>query len=207
MPGLFDAARMVTAEQAARRYGVRFRGRRAFCPFHDDGRHPALSFKDARFTCFACGAHGDSIDLVQQLFSLSNIGAARLLSDGFGLGLTDQPIDWRLLGERRREQADRREKAMTIALAHDALCWAWRYLRDRAPETDRRFNGAYPQLLRHVPVIGHILDTLEAMRTDDERYDLLFEFREVVDGIDRIRRITDSSRQSLEDYRGRVHSG
>lgn len=70
---------------AARFYGVAVdRHGRALCPFHDD-HHPSLSFKDNRFTCFACGARGSVIDLVMQIFHISPLEAAVKLQEDFNL--------------------------------------------------------------------------------------------------------------------------
>ena len=37
------------------------------CPFHND-RHPSLYVSDDHYHCFACGEHGDVIDLTAKLF-------------------------------------------------------------------------------------------------------------------------------------------
>lgn len=49
------------------------------CIFHND-THPSLTiFKDNRFKCFACGAHGDSIDFIKKLHNLEFIDAVKWL--------------------------------------------------------------------------------------------------------------------------------
>lgn len=200
MAGLFDAAQLVTAEQAARLYGIRFHGKRAFCPFHDDGRHPALAFKEGKFNCFACGAHGDSIDFVQQLNGVSNLEAARQLNADFGLGLSDSLPNWEALSKMRRDRIAQRQKEQAVTDAHSVLCWAWRYLRDNAPDSPERFKGAYPQLLREKHWIGWLLDEMEEPMTNDGQFDLLMAYEGVVSRGAGIRRIADSARQSLGQY-------
>ena len=54
-------------EGVAERLGMQIVRHKALCPFHDD-HHASLSFCTRRntFRCFACGAHGGTIDLVMK---------------------------------------------------------------------------------------------------------------------------------------------
>ena len=54
-------------EGVAERLGMQIVRHKALCPFHDD-HHASLSFSMRRntFLCFACGAHGGTIDLVMR---------------------------------------------------------------------------------------------------------------------------------------------
>ena len=53
----------VSCREAAERYGMEVnRYGMALCPFHND-RHPSLYVADDHYYCFACGEHGDVIDL------------------------------------------------------------------------------------------------------------------------------------------------
>ena len=54
-------------EGVAERLGLRVSRHKCLCPFHDD-HHASLSFSVSRntFRCFACGAHGGTIDLVMK---------------------------------------------------------------------------------------------------------------------------------------------
>lgn len=135
MSTIWDAGRLITARQAAEFYGIRGgHGQKFYCPFHQDGRTPNLSFKDRWFTCFACGAHGDSIEYVGRLFDLMPLDAARKISADFGLGLDDSRPDpdaaraWKL--KRAAEEARKeREKR-----AFDTLCRADRYINQITDE-------------------------------------------------------------------------
>ncbi len=62
-----QALRDLPIEGVAERLGIEVTRHKALCPFHDD-RHPSLSFSLRRntFRCFACGAHGGTIDLVMK---------------------------------------------------------------------------------------------------------------------------------------------
>jgi len=78
----------VTAEDAARRYGLTFdRKGWAVCPFHND-RHPSMSFRNGRFRCWACGATGDSVEFTKRLLRLDTMAAVERLNIDFGLALS-----------------------------------------------------------------------------------------------------------------------
>ena len=59
--------RDIPIEGVAERLGMQIVRHKALCPFHDD-HHASLSFSMRRntFRCFACGAHGGTIDLVMR---------------------------------------------------------------------------------------------------------------------------------------------
>lgn len=77
----------VSAEDAARQYGIEFdRHRKAKCPFHHDA-HPSMTFKNGRFRCWACNASGDCIDFTGRLLGLNPIEAIERLNADFSLGL------------------------------------------------------------------------------------------------------------------------
>ncbi len=98
----------VSALEAARFYGLDFdRKGWALCPFHPD-KHPSVSFKDGRFRCWACGVHGNSVDLAARLFGLDSIGALKRLNEDFKLAL---PIDWE--PTKAEKQAAKRRKELT----------------------------------------------------------------------------------------------
>ena len=53
----------INLREAAELYGIDVnRYGKALCPFHND-RHPSLYVADDHYYCFACGEHGDVIDL------------------------------------------------------------------------------------------------------------------------------------------------
>lgn len=50
------------------RYGLKVgRGSMVSCPFHGADKHPSMKVYEDSFYCFACGAHGDIFDFVQQM--------------------------------------------------------------------------------------------------------------------------------------------
>ena len=64
----------------AERLGMQIVRHKALCPFHDD-HHASLSFSMRRntFRCFACGAHGGTIDLVMKRLNIGFKEACRWL--------------------------------------------------------------------------------------------------------------------------------
>ncbi|MBR5728810.1 MAG: hypothetical protein IKX61_01185 [Prevotella sp.] len=69
-------------EGVAERLGMRITRHKALCPFHDD-HHASLSFCVRRntFRCFACGAHGGTIDLVMKRMNMDFKEATKWLAD------------------------------------------------------------------------------------------------------------------------------
>ena len=67
-------------EGVAERLGMQIVRHKALCPFHDD-HHASLSFCVRRntFRCFACGAHGGTIDLVMKRQNIGFKEACRWL--------------------------------------------------------------------------------------------------------------------------------
>lgn len=77
----------VSAQDAARHYGLTFdRKGWAVCPFHQD-KHPSMSFRGGRFRCWACNASGDAIDFTGRLLGLDPMAAVERLNAEFALSL------------------------------------------------------------------------------------------------------------------------
>lgn len=83
---LFETVKeSVTLRQAAEAYGMDVkRNGMMCCPFHNDS-NPSLNLYDDHFYCFGCGEHGDVIDFVGKVFSLSPKEAAESLAKSFGI--------------------------------------------------------------------------------------------------------------------------
>ena len=73
----------------AQYYGIQMnRGSFTNCLYHEDGT-PSMKLYDDHFHCYGCGEHGDMIDLVGRLFSLSPFHAAQKLSRDFGITVSE----------------------------------------------------------------------------------------------------------------------
>lgn len=89
-----DLLMKVPLEEVVRRLGIETERRgvqtRALCPFHQDSRpslnlFPADGNSQAHYHCFACGAHGNAIDLVKQVERLEFLPAVQWLAQQFGI--------------------------------------------------------------------------------------------------------------------------
>ena len=102
----------VSAQDAARHYGLTFDRRGwALCPFHAD-KHPSMSFHNGRFRCWVCDVGGDSIDLTARLLGLGAMGAVERLNADFSLALPlhRKPTKAEVQAARRRLEVARAHK-------------------------------------------------------------------------------------------------
>ena len=91
----------ISTIEVAERYGIEVnRHGKALCPLHND-QHPSLFVADNRYHCYACGEHGDSIDLVARLFGLPLYDAAKKLASDFALA-PDKPPNKDIQDNQRR---------------------------------------------------------------------------------------------------------
>lgn len=130
-----EVREQVSAQDAARHYGLTFDRRGwALCPFHND-KHPSMSFHKGRFRCWVCDVGGDSIDFTARLLGLDAMGAVERLNADFGLAL---PL------HRKPTQAEAKaaRRRLEVAEAHRAF-EEWR------SDFINRLNAAYRE--------GHLL--------------------------------------------------
>ena len=78
-----DNIRATPIEEVAGRLGMTVVRHTALCPFHND-KNPSLHFHRGknRFKCFACGASGDVIDLVQRYLNVGFKEAVEWMDNG-----------------------------------------------------------------------------------------------------------------------------
>lgn len=161
---LFETVKTaVNAREAAQLYGVAVnRCGMALCPFHND-RHPSLLVADDHYHCFACGAHGDVIDLAANLFGLSLYDAARKLEADFHLA-PDKPLP-----ESIRRKLKQKTKAQQLREDERLCCsvlgqyrrtleeWKQRY----APQTpEETLNERFVEACHRLPWAEYLLDAL-----------------------------------------------
>ena len=115
---LFEVVKAsINAQEAAQAYGIDVnRHGMALCPFHND-RHPSLYVSDDHYHCFACGEHGDVIDLTAKLFDLRLYDAARKLALDFHLA-PDKPLP-----EAIRRKMKHKTKAQQLR-ENEQLCFS-----------------------------------------------------------------------------------
>lgn len=87
-----DIKDRVDFKDLVRFYGLEVnRGGFACCPFHNE-KTPSFKVYEDHYHCFGCGAHGDHIDFVQKLYHVTNIDAAKQISQDFGLRLFEKEL-------------------------------------------------------------------------------------------------------------------
>lgn len=161
---------LVDVPTAARSYGVEVhRGDMALCPFHREN-NPSCKLYSDHYYCFGCQAHGDVIKLVQELFSLSPIEAAKQINSDFGLGLdVDKPPDMEKVNRRRREIAERKAEDTRIEHMYGIL-YSYFALLDRykiryVPKvSEDALDERYIYAIRHIEYAWYLLETFN--RTD-----------------------------------------
>ena len=94
-----DLLAKLQMEEVVQRLGIVTERRgattQALCPFHQDTRpslnlYPADSASPAHYHCFACGAHGNPIDLVKKVLGLEFLPAVQWLAQQFGMKVTSR---------------------------------------------------------------------------------------------------------------------
>ena len=155
----------VTVPQAAQQYGVELRHGKARCPFHND-HTPSLLVKEDHYHCFGCGAHGDVIDFVAGLFSLSPWEAAKKLASDFGLDPRTPPAGSMLVKVRTTSAQQQREcENRCFNDLHDYL-WQLRDWQEQfAPRSpDDAPDERFVEACHHLSHAEDLLDTWLASR-------------------------------------------
>ena len=153
----------ISTIDAAERYGIEVnRHGKALCPFHND-RHPSLFVADDHYHCFACGEHGDSIDLVAKLYDLPLHAAARKLASDFDLTPDKPPNKVMQEKQNRKSEAQRlreNEKLCFSALMeYMKLLQEWRLLyAPRTPEDTP--HDRFVQACHKLDYVEYLVDLL-----------------------------------------------
>ena len=147
----------VPLEQAMQFYGVDpGRNGNTHCPFHGEDKHPSMNVRNNFYFCHTCGAHGDVIGLVSQLFGLRPSAAALKLDNDFGLHIVGEKPDRieqrrirRQLAERERELAAFRDQHRKKTLLYRILRKAYNNCKPEKPES--RYDDLYVMACKHLP--------------------------------------------------------
>ncbi len=130
---IFDEVKAaVTVPIAAERYGLEHRNGMCRCIFHDD-RTPSMKLYPENYYCFGCGAHGDVVALVAELFGLKQYESAQKIAADFGIvhNSTDQSITQY---KRTPSQREMESRAFRILYGYCMLLKQWRI--DYAPKNE-----------------------------------------------------------------------
>ena len=111
----------LTARQVAENYGLKVgRNGMACCPFHDD-HHPSMKI-DTNYYCFSCGAKGDVIAYVAQMYGLSQYESAQKLNSDFQLGIESGNEDTYQPNPTLMKQMKERERIIRIRERFEKWC-------------------------------------------------------------------------------------
>ena len=190
---LFDAVRdEATAYDVAVNYGLKpNRAKLICCPFHND-KHPSMKV-DKRYYCFGCGAHGDAIGYVAQLYSISQYEAACKIVDDFHL-MIDTKHDFT---EAEKESFEKMQAQKDFAAKVQKKFKNWinesidelKECENLIEEARESFIGKEPgvvfisngfaYMLHYESIIGYWLDVLCMGSEEDKRQLFLIDGKEV----------------------------
>ncbi len=159
----------VTTRKAAVKYGLKVtRNGMANCPFHND-RHPSMKV-DKGFCCFACGAKGDVITFVADLFNLSPYEAAKKLAKDFQISIKRNARSNHFNCKKKKsvtrtlyqtEQGLERWERECIAILSDYLRtlneWKVRYAPKNPGE---EWNEKFMEACQKIELVNYYLDIL-----------------------------------------------
>ncbi len=191
----------VSCREAAERYGVEVNHYgMALCPFHND-RHPSLYVADDHYHCFACGEHGDVIDLVSKLFRLSLYDAAQKLAADFHLTPDKPPSAAALHAKRIRTEAQqlRENERLCFSVLSDSAHVLREWKVSCAPQSpDEPVHARFVEACYKLDEVEYYLDILTS-GDSHERAEVIQQ--QMADGeLDRLRqRLEKIHKEETED--------
>ena len=195
----------ISARAVAEGYGLKInRNGMACCPFHKD-KHPSMKIDDRHYHCFGCGAHGDAVGYVAQLYGLSQYDAAcKIVADFHLLIKTEKTVTqeekdkYQLICQQRKySEAVKKRFAVWINEAIDQLKEC-EYLIVKVKDYYLNTNGnilavtnGFAYLLHQEPKIGYWLDILCTGEENDKQKLFLVEGKEVKRIAANVKRVAD----------------
>ena len=149
--------------EAAEHYGIKVnRYGKALCPFHND-RHPSMVVYDDHYHCFACGEHGDVIDLVANLYGMPVLDAVNKLAYDFGISQDKPPTKEMQEKMNRKSEAqqlrDNEKLCFSALLAYMKLLQEWKELyAPRTPED--KHHDRFVQACHGLDYVEYLVDLL-----------------------------------------------
>ena len=166
-----DVKESINTQEAARQYGLEInRYGKALCPFHND-RHPSLYVADDHYYCYACGEHGDVIDLTARLFDLTLYEAAKKLAYDFGIS-QDKPRQDIRRKKNEAQQLKENERLCFLRLTEDQKrLQVWKKLYAPLSPEDTP-DSRYLEACQQLDYVEYLLDVL-TFGTSDERNEVI----------------------------------
>lgn len=139
----------------------------ALCPFHKD-THPSMKLYDDHFYCFACGAHGDVIDLTAKLLGLNLSEAVCRLVLDFGIGPNGNPPNGAALPKPYLFQARRNEsRCLSVLTKYKNTLRRWK--REYAPASPGRVpDDRFVVACQMLDLIEYLTDFLCASMPEEQ---------------------------------------
>lgn len=177
----------VSTKDAAIFYGIKVkRNRMACCPFHPD-KHPSM-IVDNRYHCFACGADGDVINFVEELFHLSPMDATKKLIADFNLDI-EVGKPYKPTAEEIKREKEQEELRAFLLYKRDALKYLHDYYyilhcakRDYAPTTPEDLEHCHPlfeEAIKNIDTIDWLIDMIENSKLDEQK-EFINTYQEVI---------------------------
>ena len=188
---LFDAVREeATAYDVAVNYGLKpNRAKMICCPFHQD-KHPSMKV-DKRYYCFGCGAHGDAIDFVANVYGIGMKEAAIKIATDFHIFYDDKlPTSFELRNQEmkkskvRKWAEDKRELCQKISKLHS-------YLREMkikyAPKNieDSDWSPLFKLAVDDFEIVDYYYELFILESTDEEQKKLYEGLKKEIENIER----------------------
>lgn len=155
---IFEIARNVHIYNIAHRYctnEIKQKGNKwlMLCPFHHEKTSSLTIYQNSSFYCFGCGAGGDGIAFVSQLFDLQPVDAARMICRDFNLSTDKVTITSRK--KIIEAQVDREiEKNFKYWLneSYESLCVLHRVIEKILNEQDSELDYTKLLIMQHLTI-------------------------------------------------------
>lgn len=166
----------VSVKEIASFYGLNLnRNGFCICPFHPD-KNPSMKVEDTHYHCFGCGAHGDAVNLVAELYGLSQYDAVKKIIHDLQL-----PIDISIKRNMREAVQKTKEesfrvialqvrKALQVLHEYHHLLITWkRELAPDNPETDISMcHPLFLEALGNLEKVNWMMDELMNLKQTEQ---------------------------------------
>lgn len=154
------------------RYGFETnRGGFISCPFHSERTASLSAYHNGeRWKCFGCGAGGDVISFVMQLYGITFSQALLRMDLDFGLGLSDKKLDrretMRLSAERAEKEAEKQRQEQYISILTECHRRLWNTRLTCCPKSPKEEpSPQFVQALKETDRLEYLLEeALSEMR-------------------------------------------
>ena len=193
----------VTARQAAEFYGfpVDKHGMMC-CPFHED-KHPSMKAGD-RYYCFGCHEHGDVIDFVAKVFSLSPYEAAQKLARDFGIDPGNTSVIAVHEGYHVWQQQKMEGHCAAVLINYELLLRRW-FLRYAPADPQAPIHQRFIKACMTLPGVS---DCIDMLYSPDEKLRKTITEKLMKDGtIDKLEAFLKNHTEEVEDAQSNALNG